>query len=114
MQDVKAYGDLIKRMAHSLGMSIMQPQPIIKDNIYDVVQFDISTPVALPMPPVLVHTAKSAMDKPVSGPISSIRLAHMYWLQEKDTEFVLNHPKPNSMVVSSSARSKKTLAMPND
>lgn len=101
-------------MAHSLGMSVMQPQPVVEDTIYDVVQLDISTPVAFPMPPVLVHTTKSAMDKPITEPISSRRLDHVYRLQEKDVEFILNHPKPNSMAVSSSARSKKTLATPND
>lgn len=90
-------------MAHSLGMSIMQPQPLIEDNIYDVVQSYISAPVALPMPPVLIHTEKAALEKPASGPISSCRLDHMYRLQEKDVEFILNHPKPNSMAVSSSA-----------
>lgn len=78
-------------MAHFLGVSVIQPQPIIEDNIYYVVQSDISAPVTLPMPPVLVRTAKDAMEKPALGPISSRRLDHMYRLQEKDIEFVLNH-----------------------
>lgn len=82
-------------MAYTLSLPIVQPQPVIEDNIYDIVQSDISTPVALPMPPVLIQMAKAAMEQ-ISSPISSRRLDLMYRLQEQGIEFVLNHPKPNS------------------
>lgn len=54
------------------------------------------------------------MEKLVSGPISSRCLDHMYHLQEKGTEFIFNHPKPNSMAVSTSSKSKKVHSTPND
>lgn len=94
-------------MAHSLGLSIVQEATPVVDPLYDIIQGDVSALVALPMTSVLVQTAKAPWDKPSSGPISSCRLDHIYCNQKAGVEFLANHPKPNSMAVSSSSRSKK-------
>lgn len=41
-------------------------------------------------------------------------LDHMYWIQESSAAFLFSHPKPNSVVVSSSAKSKKHQSMSPD
>lgn len=77
-------------MACSLGLFIMQPQPEMNDSVYGIVQGDVSTPVVLPSPPVLVQRAKSSWAKPALGFISW--LDHMYRFQEAGAEFLFYHP----------------------
>ncbi|KAL8172719.1 UNVERIFIED_CONTAM: hypothetical protein K2H54_013727 [Gekko kuhli] len=105
-KDLSSYGDLVKQMAHLLGLSIVHPQPSILDAVFDVVQLDTSTSITLLM--------GSLGKNPSSVPVSSRCLDHRYRVQEMDTEFLHVHPKPDSMVVSSSLKSKNTLATPSD
>lgn len=57
-EDLKCYGDLIKRMAAMLRFQISQPQPKVMDSVYDIVQRETSTSIALPIPGVLLQDAK--------------------------------------------------------
>lgn len=79
-EDMKTYGELVKRMVHSLGLLIVQKQQEAKDAICDTEQCDMSTPVALPIIGMLVETAKSSWPKPMPMPISLRHLNHMYKL----------------------------------
>lgn len=82
--------------------------------LYNIVQGDVSTPVALPLPPVLVQTAKSSLAKLASGLVLFRWLGHTYRLQEVGTKFLFSHPRPISMVVSSSSKLKKVHCVPTD
>ncbi|XP_015265773.1 PREDICTED: TATA box-binding protein-associated factor RNA polymerase I subunit D isoform X1 [Gekko japonicus] len=109
--DETSYWDLIKRMAQSLGLPVLQPQPVVSDPVYDVVQLDT---IALPMSSVLLQAAKTPWDKPSSAPASSCDLDHMYKVQEPGAEFLFKHPKPNSTVVTLASKSKWTHSAPLD
>ncbi|XP_015271758.1 PREDICTED: cilia- and flagella-associated protein 54 [Gekko japonicus] len=58
-EDLSSYGDLVKRMVHSLGLSIVQPQPSVSDTVFNVVQINTSTLIAFPLSTVLLQVAKS-------------------------------------------------------
>lgn len=101
-------------MTARLGISTSQPQPTEDDNVFDVLQRNLSTAIAIPMTKVMLRTAKEAWDNPASAPVSSKRLDHMYKIQEESAEFLFNHPKPNSVVVSTSAKTKRRQSTPSD
>lgn len=70
--------------------------------------------IALPIPGVLLQHAKEPWLKPASAPVSSCRLDHMYRVQQDRTEFLIVHPKPNSLVISSTLKSQKHHSLPSD
>lgn len=79
----------------------------LEDVIFDVVQWDLSATVALPMTSVQLNAVKSTWEHPSSAPVSFKRLDHMYRVQEISVEFLFTHPHPNSLIVSSSTKSLK-------
>lgn len=114
-EDVKSYGDLIKKVAARLGLPTSQPQPAVEDDVVlDVLDRNLSTTIAIPLSKGLLRSVQSAWENPASAPVSSRRLDHMYRVQEKSAEFLFSHPKPNSVVVSSSARGRKHQSTPPD
>lgn len=97
-----------------LRLEISQPQPKVMDTVYDIVQRETSTAIALPIPGVLLQHAKDPWAKPASMPVSSRRLDHMYRVQQEGAEFLFSHPKPNSMVVSSASKMRHQHSTPSD
>lgn len=48
-EDVKTYGDLIHRMTSQLVISTSQPPKIVDDVVFDVVQAQLSSAIAIPL-----------------------------------------------------------------
>lgn len=113
-ENLKCYGDLIWFMAAVLRIQISQLPLTVTDKVYDIVQKDVSTAIALPIPGVLLQHTKEPWLKLTSTPVSSRRLDHMYWVQQEGVEFLLAHPKPNSVVVSFTSKSQKHHSNPSD
>lgn len=104
MEDAKSYGDLIRKIASYLGLSCSEPKSQVEDVIFDVVQRDVSPPVVLPMTSVLLQAIHISWEHPTLAPTSTKRLDHMYKIQESTAKFLYIHPKPSSLVFSSSAK----------
>lgn len=62
---------------------------------------------------MFLQTIHQTWEKPSSAPASSKRLDHMYRVQEQSAAFLFSHPKPNSLVVSSSVQSKHRSSPPD-
>lgn len=105
-KDLESYRDLITRMAAVLRIQISQPPPTVPDNVYDMVQREVLTAIALPIPGVLLQHTKELWVKVASTPVSR-RLSHMYQVQQEGVEFLFAHLKPNSVVVSLASKSRK-------
>lgn len=114
LEDLKSYGNLIRRMADMLQIQISQPFPDITDKIYDIVQCDTSTAVTLPIPGVLLQHAKEPWGKLTSALVSSCHLDHMYRVQQEGVEFLFVYPKLNSILVSMASKLRKRHSTPNN
>lgn len=112
-EDVKTYGSLIKTIAARLGLSIAEPHTPVADAIFDIVLKEASAPVFLPLASVFLQTIQQTWEKPSSAPASSKRVNHMYQVQEQSATFLYSHPKPNSLVVSSSVKGKHCSSPPD-
>lgn len=86
---------LNKENGHILQLQISQPPPIETENVYDIVQWETSTAIALPILRVLLQHPKESWAKPASVLVSSLRLDHMYRVQQEGAEFLFAHPKLN-------------------
>lgn len=106
------YSDLISQIVARL--TTFQPTPVIDDIVFDVVQSHTSTATAIPMSRVMLQSAKACWDKPVLVPISNKKLDHMYRAQEESAEFLFRHLQPNSVVVSSSSKSRRHYSTSSD
>lgn len=54
-EDVKTYGDLIRKVASALSLSISKPLYRVNDIIFEVLNRDVSAPVSLPLSLVLLQ-----------------------------------------------------------
>lgn len=113
-EDVKSYGELIKRMAAALGIDVQASTPKAADKIFEILRKDTSPSLALPMSTTMMEAVKVPWERPSSGPISNKRLDHMYRVQEKDAGFLFVHPKSNSLVVSAASKGKRIQSTPPD
>lgn len=91
-------------MASGLGISMAQAPKVVDDIVFDVIQSQFSSAVAIHITTVMLEAAKSTWVKPSSFPISSKRLVRMYHMQEDSVEVLLHHHALNSLVVSSSSK----------
>lgn len=57
-KDLKFYGGLIKQMTLMLGISIVQPQPAVNSIIFNIVQCDTLTTIALLLSNILLQAMK--------------------------------------------------------
>lgn len=57
---------------------------------------------------------RACWEKPASIPVSSKKLDHLYRTQEENVQFLFKHPQPNSLIVSSSYRSRRHHSTPPD
>lgn len=57
---MKMYGDLIRKVATSLGLFYCEPKTQVADVVFDVVQRDVSATVSLPLSWVLVQLIQNA------------------------------------------------------
>lgn len=104
-EDVRSYGNLIKKMVARLNISTSQSTPVVDDFVFDMIQAQTSAAVAIPMSKVLLQSIKAFWEKPASLPMSNKRLDQMYHTQEQGAEFLFKHPQTNSVIVSSLSKS---------
>lgn len=57
-EDVRLYGELIKRIATRLGIPYMEVRSKVGDVIFGIIQRDVSAPIWLPMTSVLLNTVQ--------------------------------------------------------
>lgn len=112
--DFCTYADLICKMTSRLGITTSQPQTPVDDVFFEVLQAKSSSVLALPLSKVLLDSVKASWARPASVPVSNKKLDHMYRVQETSAEFLFTHPKPNSIVVSSSSKSRWNHTIPQD
>lgn len=112
--DFHSYADLIWKMALRLGIPTSQPSPPVKDVIFEVLQACSSSVLALPISRVLLDSVKTSWSKPALVPVSNKKMDHVYRTQDSGAEFLATHPKPNSVEVSSSSKSRRQQSMPPD
>lgn len=98
----------------TLDLPITQPAPIMMDNVYDIVRCDTSTVIALLIPEVLLQHAKDSWSKPTLVLLLSQSQDHMYWVRQKEMEFLFMHFTPNFLLVTSSSKGKKHHSIPNE
>lgn len=113
-EDLKSYGDMIQKIASYLGLSFSEPRAYLEDVVFDVIQKDVSPAIDLPMTSVLPQAVRSSWERPASAPTSTRRLDHMCKIQEATAKFLYAHPKPNSIVVSSSTKGRHHQSYPPD
>lgn len=113
-EEFHTYADLIRKVALRLGIPTSQPSPPVEDVIFEVLQAKSSSVLALPISRVLLDSVKASWTKPASIPVSNKKLDHLYRIQEASAEFLFTHLKPNSVVVSSSSRSRRQHSTPPD
>lgn len=106
-EDVKTYGDLIRKVASALGLPILDPQERVDDVIIEVLNRDVSAPVSLPLSSVLLQSIQTAWSNSGSAPTSTKCLDHMYRVHESSAAFLYTYPKPNSLIVSSAAKGRE-------
>lgn len=111
-EDIKTYTDLIRKVAVSLGLSTGEPKSQVSDVIFEVVHRNTSTVVSLPFSSVLLHAVQATWIHPASAPTSTKRLDQMYRVQESSAPFLYLHPKPNSLIVSSSSKGRSSQSAP--
>ncbi|XP_015274412.1 PREDICTED: peptidyl-prolyl cis-trans isomerase FKBP4-like, partial [Gekko japonicus] len=70
-EDLKFYGDFIKQMAITLSLFTVQPPPTVTDSVFDIVQMDTLTAIALAITSVLLQAGKVPWSHPASTPVSS-------------------------------------------
>lgn len=92
----------------------MDQQPQVSDVIFDLVHREASAPVTLPLSMVLLQAIQTTWIHPASAPISIEKLDHMYRIQESTAMFLYTHPKPNSLIISSSTKGRKSQSTPPD
>lgn len=97
-----------------LFITTSQPTPVADNVVFEMVQLQISSAIAIPMSKVMLQSTKACWEKPALVPNSNKRLYHMYHTQEDSAEFFLKHPQPNSIVVSSSSKSRRHYSTPLD
>lgn len=107
-------GDLIHKIASALGLSFTELKTQVEDVVFDIVQRDVLPAVALPMTSVLLQAVRDTWEHPASPPTSTKLLDHMYRIQESTARFLYTHPKPNSLVVSSSTKGRRHQSYPPD
>lgn len=90
-----------------LRFYISQPPSTVTDNVYVIVQRDVSKAIALPIPKVLLKHVKHPWAKPASNLVISRCLDHMYQVQQEGAEFLFAHSKPNSVVITTASKSRK-------
>lgn len=108
----RSYTDIMREMVVRLGISTVQPTPVVNDVIFEVVHPNLSSTVFIPLSKVILQSAKSSCEKPASVPISSKKLDHLYRTQEATAAFLFKHPQPNSVAVSSASKSKRHHSTP--
>lgn len=107
-EEVTKYTDLIRKVAVALGFSALEQQPHLSDVVFEVLHRDISTLVSLPLSTVLLQSLKATWVHPASAPTSTKKLDNMYNIQETSASFLYTHPKPNSLIISSSSRERRS------
>lgn len=110
--DFRSYTNIVWKMTARLGISTAQPSPEVDDVIFEVVHVNLSSTVAIPLSKMMLQSFRSIWGKPVSVPISSKKLDHLYRTQEASAEFLFKHPQPNSVVVSSASKSRRHHSTP--
>lgn len=79
-------------MADCLKIPTVQPDPVVDDFLFDVVQARTSAAIAIPLSKVMLQGKC---------------LDHMYRTQEQVAEFLFKHPRPNSVIMSFSSKSRR-------
>lgn len=113
-EDIKTYGELIRKVATALGLPLSEPKPTVVDAVFDVLHRDISTPISLPLVSAVLQAIQAAWSNPSSAPTSTKKLDHMYRVQEASAAFLYTHPKLNSLIVSSTVKGKRHHSTPQD
>lgn len=60
-EDVKTYGDLIRKVALALGFPIVEPHDRVDDDIFEVLNRDVSAPISLPLSSVLLQSITTSI-----------------------------------------------------
>lgn len=113
-EDVKTYGELIRKVAAALGLPLTKPKLQVEDAIFDILHRDVSTPVSLLLSSILLQSIQNAWSISASAPTSTKRLDHMYRVQESSAAFLYTHPKLNSLIVTSTVKGKGYHSAPQD
>lgn len=113
-EDVKTYGQLIRKVASALGLPVAEQRAQVEDMVLNVLHRDSSAPHSLPLSSVTHQAIQTAWKNPASAPTSNKKLDHMYRVQESSASFLYTHPKPNSLIVSSAARGHRHHSTPQD
>lgn len=103
-EDVRTYGIWFIRWHLILGFPCLTPPKIVDDVVFDVIQAQLSSAVAIPIMKIMLEAAQYTWSKLSSVPISCKRLDHVYQTQEKSAAFFFHHPSLNSLVVLSAAK----------
>lgn len=113
-EDIRTYADLIRKVAMALGLSLGEPKSHVSDVVFEVLHRDIAPIVSLPLSSVLLQSIQTTWIHPASAPTSTKRLDQMYRIQESSAQFLYAHPKPNSLIISSSAKGRRVQSAPQD
>lgn len=101
-------------MAARLGLSTAVPPPQEEDIIFGVLRAHTSSAVAIPLTQAMLKIVQACWGKPASIPVSNKKLDHLYRTQESNAGFLFKHPQPNSLIISSSSRSRRHHSTPPD
>ncbi|XP_053142364.1 transmembrane protein 80 isoform X1 [Hemicordylus capensis] len=106
-EELKAYHTLIRDIAEALRMELKSPDAEDVDPVYNMMKRSkASHPVSLTMIPAISRAAKTAWETMSVATPTSKRLENLYRVTEKDNEYLLHHPVPNSLVIDCASTSK--------
>lgn len=106
---MKTYGALIKKIASWFCLPLSES----KNTIFYIVLQDTLSPVSLPMVTFFLQTIHQTWQHLSSAPTSLKRLDHMYRVQKSSAAFLYTHPKPDSIVVTTSLKCKHHSSPPD-